>query len=94
MRYVDIPAILSCRQLAHTIRLDQRPEFHRAILSIAPKTSSGLFVARSTGHQQSSRMLSMLGANALLRLPARTESVGELTAGSKVDAILIGQITQ
>ncbi|RUP00766.1 MoaB/Mog domain-containing protein [Jimgerdemannia flammicorona] len=87
-------------QLLHNIRLDLRPEYHRAILSIAPRSSSpspytaSTFVARSTGHQQSSRMLSMLGANALLRLPPRDGSAPrrELLAGTVVDAVLIGQI--
>ena len=44
------------------------------------------FVAESTGHQMSSRLLSMKSANALLELPA-TGSV--ISAGTSVTAIII-----
>lgn len=47
------------------------------------------FVAESTGHQRSSRLLSMKSANALLELPA-TGSV--ITAGNYVSAIMISDI--
>jgi len=79
-------------ELAHTFRLDRRPEYHRAILRpVQPSMGGTSFVASSTGHQQSSRMLSMRGANALLQLPARTDATAELPKGSVVEAILIGQ---
>ena len=48
------------------------------------------FVAESTGHQMSSRLLSMKSANALLELPA-TGSV--LPAGTSVSAIVISDLT-
>nr|BAF00362.1 molybdopterin biosynthesis CNX1 protein [Arabidopsis thaliana] len=49
-----------------------------------------LFVAESTGHQMSSRLLSMRSANALLELPA-TGNV--LSAGSSVSAIIVSDIS-
>lgn len=47
------------------------------------------FVAESTGHQMSSRLLSMKSANALLELPP---SGKEIPSGSPVSAILISDI--
>lgn len=48
------------------------------------------FVAESTGHQMSSRLLSMKSANALLELPA---SGGVLSSETSVPAILISDIS-
>lgn len=48
------------------------------------------FVAESTGHQRSSRLLSMKSANAFLEFPA-TGSV--VSAGTPVDAIIISNLT-
>ena len=45
----------------------QRPEYHRVWLSWSD--SRGAFVAKSTGGQRSSRLLSMRSANGLLLLP-------------------------
>lgn len=69
-----------------------RPEFHRAILKWKANDGSGSsgFVAESTGHQMSSRLLSMKSANALLELPA-TGSV--ISAGTLVSAIVISDIS-
>ncbi|XP_058093596.1 molybdopterin biosynthesis protein CNX1 isoform X2 [Magnolia sinica] len=69
-----------------------RPEFHRAIIRWELSDGSGNpgFVAESTGHQMSSRLLSMKSANALLELPA-TGMV--LSAGTSVQAILISDIS-
>ena len=47
------------------------------------------FVAESTGHQMSSRLLSMKSANALLELPA-TRSV--IAAGTSVSAVIISDL--
>lgn len=47
------------------------------------------FVAESTGHQRSSRLLSMKSANALLEFPA-TGSV--VSAGTPVSAIIISDL--
>lgn len=55
-------------KLEEDIKLDpERPEYHRGIISIDSK--SGGLIARSTGNQRSSRLLSMSSSNALLCLP-------------------------
>ncbi|MGI6367706.1 MAG: gephyrin-like molybdotransferase Glp [Anaerolineae bacterium] len=69
-------------KLAHAVRGDKRRlEFQRAIIS----QENGEWWARTTGSQASSRLLSLVGANALLRLPASDQ---EYPAGSEVIAIL------
>src|SRR6266508_1145133 len=62
-----------------------RPEYQRAIVS----WEDGRLVARSTGAQGSSRLLSLRGANALLLVPgdAKTHQAGE-----QLDALLTGPI--
>eukprot|EP00257_Ricinus_communis_P025126 XP_025012540.1 molybdopterin biosynthesis protein CNX1 isoform X1 [Ricinus communis] len=69
-----------------------RPEFHRATIEWKLNDGSGNpgFVAESTGHQMSSRLLSMKSANVLLELPA-TGSV--IPAGTSVPAILISDLS-
>lgn len=47
------------------------------------------FVAESTGHQMSSRLLSMKSANALLELPA---AKGVVSPGSSLSAIIISDL--
>lgn len=49
------------------------------------------FVAESTGHQVSSRLLSMKSANALLELPA---SGNVISAGTYVSAIMISDLRE
>ncbi|KAH6593994.1 hypothetical protein BASA50_006903 [Batrachochytrium salamandrivorans] len=88
-------------KLAHDIRLDPRPEFHRARLAY----SNGVFTAWGTGSQRSSRMQSMTSANALLVLPGAlstseaavsatnpVQDNGMIRAGSTIEAILIGNL--
>ncbi|KAF7722757.1 hypothetical protein EC973_002711 [Apophysomyces ossiformis] len=75
-------------KLAHSIRLDSRPEFHRVRVSVG---SSG-FIAESTGKQQSSRLLSLSAANGLLQLPPKSEKQKELNKGDIVQCILIGSV--
>ncbi|ABU56805.1 molybdopterin molybdotransferase MoeA [Roseiflexus castenholzii] len=62
-----------------------RPEYQRAIVS----WEDGRLMARSTGRQGSSRLLSMLGANALLIVPAGTEAH---PAGAELDALMTGPL--
>ncbi|MGH2461716.1 MAG: molybdopterin molybdotransferase MoeA [Chloroflexota bacterium] len=64
---------------------EDRLEFQRAIAS----WQDGRLVARSTGAQRSSRLLSMAGTNVLLRIPPGTEVI---PAGALVDALLVGEI--
>uniref|UniRef100_A0A2N9J1U7 Molybdopterin biosynthesis protein CNX1 n=1 Tax=Fagus sylvatica TaxID=28930 RepID=A0A2N9J1U7_FAGSY len=69
-----------------------RPEFHRAIIRWEVNNGSGNpgFVAESTGHQRSSRLLSMKAANALLELPV-TGSI--ISAGTAVSAIIVSELS-
>ncbi|GLT48396.1 hypothetical protein SLA2020_220260 [Shorea laevis] len=68
-----------------------RPEFHRAIIRWEANDGSGSpgFVAESTGHQMSSRLLSMKSANALLELPA---AKGVVSPGTSLSAIIISDL--
>ncbi|XP_066348312.1 molybdopterin biosynthesis protein CNX1-like isoform X2 [Miscanthus floridulus] len=79
-------------RLSHPLRADShRTEFHRAVIRWVLDDGSGRpgFVAESTGHQASSRLLSMKSANALLEVP----STGQiLAAGTSIQAILISDI--
>lgn len=62
-----------------------RTEWQRAMV----RYRDGEFYARTTGFQGSGRLLSMVGANALLRLPYGD---GDFAAGSRVTALVIGDI--
>ena len=68
----------------------ERNEFVRAIVSLEYDTTSQSYhyTARTTGAQNSSRLLSMLGANALLRLAPSDKFLEE---GQFVPAILLEQ---
>ncbi|KAI8844411.1 MoaB/Mog domain-containing protein [Chytriomyces cf. hyalinus JEL632] len=81
-------------KLAHDIHLDSRPEFYRVrvVTTSDHNTKQTLFVAHGTGSQMSSRMLSMRGANALLKLPPANEAKGVLLEGEMVEAWLIGEL--
>jgi molybdenum cofactor synthesis domain-containing protein len=69
--------------LATTLQGDGgRPEFHRVQLT----REGGNWMARSTGMQSSARLLSMVGANALLALPRQEEP---FEAGQSVMAIML-----
>ncbi|GER31719.1 molybdopterin biosynthesis protein [Striga asiatica] len=79
-------------RLKQAIRADRvRPEFHRATVSWEINHSTGIsgFVAESTGHQLSSRLLSMKSANALLELPPTGDLI---PAGAQVVAIIVSDI--
>ncbi|KAI7870944.1 MoaB/Mog domain-containing protein [Spinellus fusiger] len=75
-------------KIVQDIHLDGRPEYHRARVSVS---TEGI-IAESTGDQQSSRMLSLLGANGLLELPAKTEALRVLKKGSLVNCIMLGPL--
>ena len=71
------------------MRLDPRPEYHRAIIMATPDG----FKAYSTGGQRSSRVASLKGANGLIALPPRTErGPSKLEIGDYVEAIVIGEL--
>ncbi|KAG6019910.1 hypothetical protein E4U41_003032 [Claviceps citrina] len=72
--------------LGHDFPLDPRPEYHRAVVTVA---ADGVLTASSTGTQRSSRIGSLRAANALVCLP---RGEGMLDKGSKVDALLMGAV--
>ncbi len=78
-----VPAILA-HKTRHTAA---RTEYQRAVLHFNP--SARRFIARTTGSQQSSRLLSMVGANALVILP---HGKADFEAGEEVEALLIGEL--
>jgi molybdopterin molybdotransferase len=72
--------------LGHDVRTDPvRPEYQRAVLT----WDDDHFVARTTGLQSSSRLMSIVGANALLELAAGGET---LPAGTMVQALLLANL--
>ncbi|XP_068200311.1 gephyrin [Palaemon carinicauda] len=74
-------------KLSAPVHLDPRPEYHRATLCWKP--GDEFPTAHSTGNQISSRLLSLVSAQALLRLPNRTEELKSLPQNSLVDAIIL-----
>ncbi|KAF8946938.1 hypothetical protein BGZ52_008312, partial [Haplosporangium bisporale] len=68
--------------ITHDIRLDERPEYQRAIVSV---TNEGIQAQSTDRNQMSSRMVTMLGANSLLVLPGRTAERTSLARGDKVE---------
>ncbi len=73
-------------ELEHDLPLGgNRLEYHRAIV----RWSKGRLLARSTGLQLSSRLLSMVGHNALVIIPTGS---GVVPAGAHMPAILTGPI--
>lgn len=62
-----------------------RTEFQRAVVT----REGDVYFAETTGHQSSGRLLSMVGANALLKLP---RGRGDFEGGAGVDAIIIGLV--
>ncbi|XP_057441545.1 molybdopterin biosynthesis protein CNX1 isoform X2 [Lotus japonicus] len=80
-------------RLQRPIKTDPfRAEYHRATIIWTDNDGTGSpgFVAQSTGHQRSSRLLSMKSANALLEFPATGDV---LSAGTPVSAIIISDLT-
>jgi molybdopterin molybdotransferase len=66
-------------------RTPDRTEYQRAIV----RWASDRLVARTTGSQISSRLISMVGANALLEITPGTDRV---VAGSRVPALMLSDI--
>lgn len=65
-------------------KIDLRPEFHRATVH----WDGEHFVAKSTGLQQSSRLLSTVSANCILKFPSSSQGLSEISGF--VEGILIG----
>ncbi|KJH52333.1 molybdopterin binding domain protein [Dictyocaulus viviparus] len=72
--------------LAEDIILDIRPEYRRAWL----QHGCNIPLAFTTGNQSSSRLMSLSGANVLLKLPSRSSDRTTLKAGDIVDALWLG----
>ncbi|KAG9063625.1 hypothetical protein KI688_003736 [Linnemannia hyalina] len=76
--------------VAHDVRLDERPEYQRAVVSVTPE---GTIKVQSTDkNQMSSRMVSMLGANSLMVLPGRTAERDSVSMGQKIECLLISNL--
>ncbi len=74
--------------LEHAIRHETgRTEFQRAIVR---RQEDGRYTVRTTGYQGSGRLLSMVGANALLVVPAEQES---FDAGTELEAWMVGPVS-
>jgi len=77
------PEVEAC--LSHPVRhAPDRMEFQRATVT----QRDGMYWATTTGSQVSSRLKSLVGANALLRIP---RGIGDLEEGATVTAVLINQ---
>ncbi len=73
-------------RLDHSVRPSDRIEFQRAVARV---DSDGHLKASTTGPQASSRLASLVGANALILVPP---GVDPIRAGSSVEAILVGPL--
>ncbi|CAD7699420.1 unnamed protein product [Ostreobium quekettii] len=78
-------------RLSSAAKMDSgRPEFQRARIHWeSDGEGAGQFVAKGTGSQLSSRLLSALSANALLEIPQGT---GEVPSGATVSAVLVDDL--
>lgn len=74
-------------ELSHDFAPDkQRVEYHQAVVTV---TRDGILTATSTGNQRSSKVGSLRGANALLRLPSGSAL---LRKGLKAEALLLDAV--
>lgn len=84
------PCSFSFFQVDSDIELDPRPEYHRVVLTWFQ--DSPIPVAKSTGNQISSRLLSVNTANALLLLPPKSSEKPEVKKDETVDAMIIARL--
>jgi molybdopterin molybdotransferase len=73
-------------RLEHAVKQSDRLEMQRGIVRVGETRT---LMARTTGPQASSRLVSFLGANALLAIPAGDGTLGE---GTLVEAMLVGPL--
>jgi gephyrin len=73
-------------RLDHSVQPSDRIEFQRGIVRV---DSEGHLNVSTTGPQASSRLASLVGANALIVVPPGADP---LLAGSRVEAILVGPL--
>lgn len=69
--------------------LDSRPEYARAKISY--DSSVDVFFAQMSENQMSSRLLSLVGSNVLLMLPAATKERISVRKGDELQAVIINQ---
>ncbi|MDQ3444517.1 MAG: molybdopterin molybdotransferase MoeA [Chloroflexota bacterium] len=81
-RNIDRPRVPVVLQ--HDVQASDRIEFQRGIVSV---DGDGRLVARNSGRQQSSRLASFTGINALLVIPPREFAYA---AGESVQAMMLG----
>jgi molybdopterin biosynthesis enzyme len=72
--------------LDQPVRPSDRIEMQRAVVRVAP---DGTLRARTTGAQASSRLASLVGANALVEIPAGEDVLPE---GTVVTVLLVGPL--
>ena len=72
--------------LDHDVQPSDRIEFQRGVVRV---DSEGHLKASTTGPQASSRLASLVGANALIVVPPGADPI---PAGSRVEAILVGPL--
>lgn len=77
-------------QVSSNIKLDPRPEYQRCTLTW--RQGDEIPYASSTGNQISSRLTSMVEANALLVLPPRQDDRPEILVNELVDAVVIDKL--
>jgi molybdenum cofactor synthesis domain-containing protein len=73
-------------RLDHSVQPSDRIEFQRGIVRV---DSEGSLKVATTGPQASSRLASLVGANALVVVPPGVDSI---LAGSSIEAILVGPL--
>jgi gephyrin len=73
-------------RLDHSVQPSDRLEFQRGIVRV---DSEGRLKVSTTGPQASSRLASLVGANALIVVPPGVDSI---LAGSPIEAILVGPL--
>uniref|UniRef100_A0A8R1TWH6 MoaB/Mog domain-containing protein n=1 Tax=Onchocerca volvulus TaxID=6282 RepID=A0A8R1TWH6_ONCVO len=81
--------VISVR-LSETIKLDRRPEYRRACLLPDPENLPRAICLEK--EQMSSRLLSVRGANLLLKLPSCTDTKSTLQKDEVVDAVVIDRL--
>jgi molybdopterin molybdotransferase len=85
-RQVQRPRVQA--RLAHRVsRASDRTEYQRAVL----RWSGGGLTVATTGLQTSSRLLSLVGSNSLVKIPPGEDDYQE---GDLVEALVIGQIEE
>jgi gephyrin len=73
-------------RIDQTITSGDRPEFQRSVVWV---DETGVLRARNTGSQSSARLMSFVGANALVLISPRKEPY---QIGEQVPAIIVGPI--